>query len=198
VVRVEGRRDPAVVLAERGKELLKSHRRDGSEPRQAFYAGVRKPRELEHDSQLYAAYLREAERLEERGARIDRVVLDYELKRDYQRFLQERNRKRSDSDGRPDREPQEIADWARTHELPYFDDQVHIPDVRIEYEDVDGRMRHLDIEVETPHYRGAHAASAKQSGFARYRASSARVGGHGSGGGGRSGPGPRLAEELLR
>ena len=45
-----------------------------------------------------------AERLRADGARIHRVVLDYELKRDYQRFLQERNRDRSDSDGRPDRD----------------------------------------------------------------------------------------------
>jgi hypothetical protein len=34
--------------------------------------------------------------------------LDYELKRDYQRFLQERNRGRKDRHGRPDREPEEI------------------------------------------------------------------------------------------
>ncbi len=36
--------------------------------------------------------------------------LDYELKRDYQRFLQERNRGRSDSDGRPTRSRDEIED----------------------------------------------------------------------------------------
>jgi hypothetical protein len=44
---------------------------------------LKKPREVEHDSQVFRAYLREAERLAERGARIDRVVLDYELKRDF-------------------------------------------------------------------------------------------------------------------
>ena len=38
------------------------------------------------------------------GARIRRVVLEHELKREYQRFLQEPNRGRSDSDGRPDRD----------------------------------------------------------------------------------------------
>jgi hypothetical protein len=200
VVRIEGHRDPAVVLTNRGKELLESHRLDrAQQPRQAFYAGLRKPRELEHDSQLYAAYLRAAERVEDRGGRVERVVLDYEIKRDYQRFLQDRNRNRSDADGRPDREAHEIAAWARQHELPYFDEQVHIPDVRIEYEDVDGRMRHLDIEVETPHYRGAHAAAASRSGFACYHVSSARIGcGGRAGGGGRSGPDLRIIEELLR
>ena len=58
----------------------------------AFYAGVRRKRELEHDVQVYRAFEREAERLGERGARIDRVVLDYELKRDYQKWLHERDR----------------------------------------------------------------------------------------------------------
>src|SRR5688500_5511806 len=33
------------------------------------------------------------------------------------------------------------------HDLPYFDDQVHFPDLRIEYEDRDGCHRHEDIEA---------------------------------------------------
>jgi hypothetical protein len=64
------------------------------EPRQAFYAGLRKRRELTHDSQIYRAYLRAEEPLREQGGRVDRVVLDYELKLDYQRFLHERSRGR--------------------------------------------------------------------------------------------------------
>ena len=46
----------------------------------------------------------------------------------------------------------------REHDLLYFDGQVHFPDYRIEYE-ADGRERHEDIELFTPHYRGAHAAA---------------------------------------
>jgi hypothetical protein len=75
--------------------------------RQEFYAGVRsgrstrftvhRPRELTHDAQVYRAYLKEAERLREDGAFIRRVILDNELKRDYQEFLQERNRGKSDN-----------------------------------------------------------------------------------------------------
>jgi hypothetical protein len=42
-----------------------------------------KPREVEHDSQVFNGYLREAEKLSERGARVDRIVSDYELKREY-------------------------------------------------------------------------------------------------------------------
>jgi hypothetical protein len=69
----------------------------------------------------------------------------------YQRFLHERNRGKKDCDGRPDREPEEIARWAREHELPYEDGHVHFPDARIEYEDRDGRSRHDDLEIVTGH-----------------------------------------------
>jgi hypothetical protein len=149
---------------------------------------------------VFRAYLREAQRLGERGARIDRVVLDYELKREYQQWLHGRDRDRDDADGRPDRTAHEVEEWAHDHDLPYFNDQVHFPDVRIEYEEPDGRWDHQDVEVTTVHYRGSRGAAAARSGFSCYRGSSARIGGRG-GGGGRSGGGrstnPRLAEEFL-
>jgi hypothetical protein len=70
--------------------------------------------------------------------------------------------------------------------------------VRIEYVEPDGREGHRDIEVITPHYRGAHGASVARSGFSCYRGSTGWIGGT-SGGGGRGGGrhhrGP--AEEFL-
>lgn len=137
--------------------------------------------------QLYRAYLKEADRLRDRDARILRVELDRELKREYQRFLQDRNRGDRDSDGRPDRSPEEIEEWAREHNLPYYDDPVHFPDVRIEYEDMDGDVHNRDIEVTTEHYRGGHARSASRSGFAI----------HQSGGGGGRAFDPHVAEDFL-
>ena len=94
----------------------------------------------------------------------------------------------------------EIEEWAHEHDLPYFDDQVHFPDLRIEYEEPDGRWDHQDVEVTTVHYRGAHGAAAARSGFSCYRGSSARIGGGGGGAAGAAGavrPHPRLAEEFL-
>ena len=198
---IDGRRDVAVVLTDRGRELLESHRRDRdgrspgrgpslSDSRQEFYADLKKAREVEHDVQIYRAYEREAARLQERGAGVERVVLDYELKRDYQRFLQERNRGRADSDGRSDRDESEVREWAYEHDLPYFDGHVHFPDARIEYVDADGRLDHLDVEVVTLHYRGAHGSAASRSGFSTFRGSSARTGG--------SPFDPDYAEEVLR
>ncbi len=185
--------EQGLTLTDRGLDLLEANRRsDGDEDGQAFHAGVGKARELHHDSHLFAAYRLTEARLRDQhdgGAEVRRVVLEEDLKREYQSFLQHHNRDRSDSDGRPNRDHGEIREWARQHDLPFFDDQVHFPDFRVEYE-VDGRERHEDVEVLTPHYRGAHAASRAASGFRCFR-----IGGTGRGrGGGRH---PRLAEELL-
>jgi hypothetical protein len=181
-------RERAVTLTARGRHLLEAHRRDGADVRhQAFHAGVSRPRELTHDASLYGAYLRAEERLREQGAEIHRVVLEQDLKREYQSFLQEHNRGRSDRDGRPDRDPHEVEEWACEHDLPYFDDRVHFPDFRIEYE-LEGRDRYEDIEVLTEHYRGAHAANRARAGFTCY------------GGGGRGGGhpfDPRVAKDFL-
>jgi hypothetical protein len=181
-------RERAVMLTNRGRRLLEAHRRDRqSGSGQAFHAGVSRPRELTHDASLYRAYLRAEERLREQGAEVRRVILEQDLKRDYQVFLQEPNRGRSDSDGRPTRDAHEIEEWARDHELPYFDDRVHFPDVRIEYE-LDGRWRHEDIEVVTEHYRGAHAANRARTGFSCH--------GSGASAGGRPFD-PRFAKDFL-
>ena len=185
--------EQGVVLSDRGHDLLESNRRErdpDEDDGQAFHAGVSRVRELEHDASLYEAYRAEEIRIRDDhpGAEIHRVILEEDLKREDQEFLQGHNRDRPDSDGRPDRNDREIERWALEHDLPYFDDKVHFPDVRIEYE-VDGRERHEDVEVLTPHYRGAHMASRARCGFRCYS----------SGGSGRSGGrfGIHLAEDML-
>lgn len=187
-----------VTLTEQGRSVLEAARRprDGEAP-QEFYSGVAKTRELAHDVRVHRAYLDAAERLVADGGRVRRVVLDHELKREYQAFLQAPNRGRRNSTGRPRRDAVEIARWAQEHQLPMLDEHVQFPDVRIEYERPDGRHDVQDIEVMTPHYRGAHAAAKVSAGFARYRSSGARLGGgRGSGRGGRARD-ARLAEEML-
>jgi hypothetical protein len=197
IVRVPGHRDHAVVLTKDGRSLLERHRDRDQEHGQTFYAGLKREREVDHDLQVYRAYERAEERLLERGVRIERVVLDYELKREYQKWLHERDRERDDYDGHPDRAAEEIREWALEHGLPYFDDELHFPDVRVEYQEPDGRWEREDIEVVTPHYRGAHGASVARSGFSCYQGLSLRIIGRSGGGkgGGRQGG---LAEELWR
>jgi DNA-binding MarR family transcriptional regulator len=192
-------RTKLVTLTDRGREVLEDARRGSRrDTDQAFYAGVSKPRELSHDAHLYRAYTKAADRLVARDSTIRRVVLEEALKREYQQFLQASNRRRRDSDGRPDRSADDIAEWARAHQLPIVDDRLHFPDVRIEYDERDGRPAIEDLEVLTPHYRGAHAAAKGRAGFTCYRAMGARLGG--AGGSSRSGGrgfDPRVAEEML-
>lgn len=195
--RVPGYRDHAVSLTKDGRSLLESHRDHEHEHSQTFYAGLGRERELEHDLQVYRAYEQAEGRLLERGAHIERVILDHALKSEYQRWLHERDKDHHDYDGHPDRTPDAIREWAYEHDLPYFDDEVHFPDVRVEYQEPDGRWEREDIEVVTPHYRGAHGASVARSGFSCYRGVSLRI--YTSTGGGRGGRPPRgLLEELWR
>ena len=98
---------------------------------------------------------------------------------------------------RPRTDPEAVARWAQEHQLPYDDGHVQFPDARLEYEDRDGRRAVEDIEVVTPHYRGAHAAAKVSAGFTRYRAAGARLGGLRTTGRSGRGVDPRLAEELL-
>ena len=191
-------RTTLVTLTEQGRAVLEGARqpRQG-ESLQAFYAGIANSRELAHDVRIHRAYQEASERLIEGGHRVRRVVLDHELRSEYQAFLQAPNRGRRDSTGRPQRDPVEIARWAHEHQLPMVDDRLQFPDVRIEYEGPDGRREIQDIEVMTPHYRGAHAASKISAGFTRYRSAGARLGGaRASSRGGRARD-ARLAEEML-
>lgn len=206
-LRLDERMRDVAVLTEAGRDLLDANRRDvEGRPRQEFHAGVRrvrgasgppraglqKPRELSHDSRIYSAYLRAEARIRDAGGRVRRIVLDHELKGDYQRFLHEGNRGQPGRHDRPERSQREIAEWACVRQLPMADERVRFPDVRVEYEDRHGCERHEDLEVVTPHYRGAHGASARASGFTCY----VYAGGSAGGRGGR-GRHPRPAEELL-
>ena len=187
-----GDSERGLTLTTQGRDLLDSHSLERDrDPSQMFYAGVSRAREIDHDSNLYATFRQEEARLRDEHdcLEIRRVILEQDLKREYQEFLQDHNRNHSDSDGRPGRDENEVRNWAREHDLPYFNGQVHFPDYRIEYE-VDGRELHQDVELFTEHYRGAHAASHIQAGFRIYIVGS-------RGGGGRSGPCPRGMEEFL-
>ena len=197
-VRVPGSREHAVALTKEGRSLLEHHRDRDQGARQTFWDGLKREREREHDLQVYRAYQWAAERLAERDARIERIKLDHELKREYQSWLHERDRDSPGYDGHPDRTDEEIRAWAHEHDLPYFDDEVHFPDLRIEYQDADGRWDHDDIEVTTEHYRGGHAASVARSGFSCYGGASLRIGGRSSGGGGGGARHGGLAEELWK
>jgi hypothetical protein len=169
-----------LVLTHEGKALLEDARRDGGEERaQQYHSGLVKPRELAHDIQIYRAYQAERDRIEADGGHVQRVSLDYELKRDYQTFL-----------NRPDKSPDttfanDMLAFADAHDLPIIDGHLELPDLRIEYEDADGRIETRDVEVVTEHYSRAQLAGKARAGFSLYRSAPTgigRTGGSRSGG----------------
>jgi DNA-binding MarR family transcriptional regulator len=154
-----------VVLTRAGKAVLDaSHYERADRRRQQYHAGFVKPREVAHDSQLHRLFQTAAGELEERGYRIDRVVLDYELKREYQRFL---NRPDRDHEGDADTD---VRAFAEAHGLPVVDGHLELPDLRIEYETPDGRLEYRDLELVTEHYSRGQLAGKSRAGFALYRA----------------------------
>ena len=163
-----------VSLTTEGKAVLEANRRpSGDGPDQAFYAGVVKPRELAHDALVFRAFKAEEARIDAQGGRVTRVVLDYELKREYQRFL---NR-----DDRPDDATLESdrRAFADAHDLHIVRGHLELPDLRIEYETEDSRLEHRDVEIVTEHYSRGQMSGKTGAGFVCYRAagSPSRTGG---------------------
>ena len=156
-----------VVLTRAGKDVLDAYRTGGDGRPQEFHAGLVKPREIAHDAQIYRLYQAEAARIEQDGGQVTRVVLDYELKREYQRFL-----------NRPDRpadvtHEQDLAAFAAAAGLPIVDGHLELPDLRIEYETAEGRLDSRDVELVTEHYTRSQLAGKSAAGFALYRAAGA-------------------------
>jgi hypothetical protein len=164
-----------VTLTKEGRRLLI---KDGDLPKdQKVYAGMVKPREVEHDSQIYRAYRKEAERVEaSRGTNL-RVRLDYEIKADVQKAIY-RERKAD-----PARSMAEIKEQvAKQFDLPFVDGGIQIPDARIEYDlpplsdqDQGTRTGHEDIEVLTAAYHHGHLRAKAQAGFRNYASRSDRA-----------------------
>jgi len=168
---------PIVALTRDGQRLLDAHqdpRPDGRHQR--YHAGFVKPREVAHDAQAYRLYQAEAARIEDAGGRVSRVVLDYELKRDYQTFLHRKDRPKDVTND------EDMRTFAAERALPIIDDHLELPDLRIEYETRDGDFQVRDVELVTQHYSRGQLAGKSRAGFALYRAmGGARHGGKAGG-----------------
>ena len=169
-----------VTLTERGRDAARESSVAAAIGRpQTFYAGVVKPsRTVTRRAGLSGLSARGRTPRRPTAPASTRVVLDYELKRDYQRFLQDA-KPRARGQRRPaDRNRAMRSRRGRSeHDLPVVDGHVQFPDVRIEYEQPDGRRDVEDVEVMTPHYRGAHAAAKARPGSPSSARAPARVGG---------------------
>jgi hypothetical protein len=138
------------------------------EPGQRLYHGLVKPREVEHDTQIYRAYRKEAEKIHAQGGEHLRVRLDFELKSEVQKAIHYLRK------AEPNREIDSIKQAvAEEQQLPFVDHQIQIPDARIEYDfDQGSRTGFSDIEVVTAAYHPVHLRSKVQAGFHLYASSS--------------------------
>lgn len=122
---------------------------------QALYYGFVKPREANHDADLYSLYQKEAAQIEAKGGRNLRVVLDFELKKKINQDLAKFG-------------PEARQEIANRHGLQVVRGRIPVPDVRIEYEKPDGETTRVDLELVTEHYRGRSVADKVKAGFSLY------------------------------
>ena len=132
------------------------------DPHQRLYHGFVKPRETKHDTTLYRLYQQELERIARMGGRVDRVVLDFELKQSINRRLA---RLSSLPKSKQEQEKNEIA---AGHGLKVVNGKIPLPDLRLEYEGPDHEMNKVDLELVTEHYHRENLAAKAKAGFAMY------------------------------
>ena len=150
-----------VTLTKEGHKLLS---RGKVLPReQATYHGLKKPKEVFHDTDLYRLYHKVSDEIEGRGGRVVRVQLDYEMKRELYRRLA-----RACQDKSQDQEATK-EEVARRYHLKVVHGKIPIPDLRIEYvNENDSEIQRRDLELATDHYRPRGLVEKARAGFELY------------------------------
>ena len=138
-------------------------RRHGFVPEdQAIYSGLVKPKETDHDADLYRMYHKVVDEIERKGGRVLQVQLDYELK---EKLYQRLGRAQARDHGETQR--LKVA-FARDLQLPVVHGRVSFPDLRIEYATQDMEIARVDLELATRHYHAGHLAEKASAGFQLY------------------------------
>lgn len=127
---------------------------------QEIYSGFVKPKEAKHDSELYRLYQKESSRIEARGGRVRRVVLDYELKKKVNRDLMRLGREKDD--------PARKQEVAERHGLRAVHGRIPVPDLQIEYEMSEQEIARVNLELTTGDYRPRQLAEKARAGFTMY------------------------------
>jgi DNA-binding PadR family transcriptional regulator len=145
-------------LTRTGRGLLA---KSGRVPKgQEVYSGFVKPKEAKHDAELYRVYQKEASRIERRGGRVRRVVLDYELKKKVNRDLARLGREKDNPGSK-----QEVAE---RYGLRVVHGRIPVPDMQIEYETPEQGIARVNLELTTEDYRPRQLAEKAQAGFTMY------------------------------
>lgn len=145
-----------LTLTKSARKLLRSNRIIPQD--QSLYSGFVKPREANHDADIYRLYQKEAARIEAAGGKNLRVILDFELKKKLNRDLA--------TFGAESREQIAVR-----HGLRVVNGKIPVPDLRIEYETREGNLGRVDLELATEHYRPRQLAEKVRAGFSIYASS---------------------------
>jgi hypothetical protein len=149
-----------VALTATGQRIVR--KTSGLPKDQALYHGFVKPREIEHDADLYKVYQYAAEEIRKEGGKPVRVRLDFELKGAVQReknavkgLAQEEQKKRLEA-------------FAKQHNVAINGTRIHVPDVQLEYETRDGELERANLELVSENYRNEGIRGKAEAGFAIY------------------------------
>jgi hypothetical protein len=151
-----------LTLTREGHRFIERYRPSDMNRRQVLYHGFVKPREARHDAALYRLYQHETDRIRAEGGEVQRIILDFELKKSI-------NRKLSKLDSLPlPEQDQPKKEIAQEHGLRVVNGKIPIPDVRLEYETRDQQQTKVDLELATSDYHRDSLAAKATAGFAIY------------------------------
>ena len=129
---------------------------------QRIYYGIVKPRELDHDADLYKVYQKAVKEIGEKGGKNIRVRLDFELKESTIRAREAARHLPADMRGRW------LAAVAEEHGLAIDGTAIRLPDIQVEYSLPDGRVERENLELLSQNYREQGIRSKAQAGFKIY------------------------------
>jgi len=129
---------------------------------QRFYHGIVKSRELHHDADLYKVYQKAVGEIGKKGGKNIRVRLDFELKESI-------NRAKEAGRHLPrDMRERYLAAVAEEHGLTVEGTSIHLPDVQVEYQTLDGRLERENLELVSRNYREQGIRGKAAAGFTLY------------------------------
>jgi hypothetical protein len=125
-----------------------------------IYYGLVKPKEARHDATLCRLYQKAARQIERDGGKVRKVALDYELKMRINKELARLGQDRHNGDKK--------IEIAQAHGVRVVNGKVVVPDLQIEYENAEGQLDRVNLELATKNYRLDHLQAKARAGFTLY------------------------------
>ncbi len=143
----DGTRLDVLNLTTKGHAALKAQQDFHDDQR--YWSNLPRANNVGHDLEVYRAFKQERAAIELAGGKVQRVLIEDELK---SLAFKKLNRP-----GGPTK-----AELAKEFDIPMEKGRLVLPDVQIRYVDEDGRAEVRSVEVATGHYRAAVSAGKAQ------------------------------------